>query len=162
VLFYGEQEQKAEHFHLKNLKTWEQMTYQFEYAYGIALVHVGSEESEILLVKHDAGHRGIPKWHLEQWEDSYTWAMRELKEETWCEVVVTSDEPSVSERYINPERKTLKRVIYFIIKTDKTKHTLTPQHGEIAELSWIPFSKAQTIVTHATTRHTLQKISYHV
>jgi hypothetical protein len=37
------------------------MTYQFEYAYGIALVHVGSEESEILLVKHDAGHRGIPK-----------------------------------------------------------------------------------------------------
>ena len=96
-------------------------------------VIVVNDNNQILLVKHNLGHYGFPKGHMEKDESEIETAIREVKEETNIDVSIYEDK-----RYIinyDTNYNTNKDVIYFL-GYPKNQNTI-PQEKEISEVLWI-------------------------
>lgn len=103
---------------------------KYEKSCGVIVVN---DNNQILLVKHNLGHYGFPKGHMEKGESEIETAIREVKEETNIDVSIYEDK-----RYIinyDTNYNTNKDVIYFL-GYPKNQNTI-PQEKEISEALWI-------------------------
>ena len=102
---------------------------------GVVVVKKG----KVLLIKHNKGHYGFPKGHMEENETEIETAIREVKEETNIDVKVDEDKRYEISYY--KDNGNLKTVIYFI--GYPTNDDIEPQHSEISEVFWVDIDKVE-------------------
>lgn len=95
------------------------------------------DNDKVLLIKHDQGHYGFPKGHMEPGETEIETATRETKEETNIDVKVNEDKRYEISYY--KDNGNLKTVIYFI--GYPTSNDVEAREGEISEAFWIDIDK---------------------
>lgn len=105
-------------------------------------------EGKVLLVKHNVGHWGFPKGHMEKNETELQTAIREVKEETNVDVEIQEEKRYVEEYYSNED--TFKQVVYFLA-TCKNMN-IQKQEAEIAQIEWVPIEEAVNKITYENTK----------
>ena len=118
---------------------------------GAVIYKYENNKLYILLVKHNKGHWGSPKGHIEDFETEEETALREIKEETNLDVILDNKFRHVIT--YSPSEDTIKDVVYFIA-TPKTNE-VKPQEAEIAEIKWYELSEALKIVSYENDRKIL-------
>lgn len=108
---------------------------------------------EVLVIRHTSGHWGFPKGHKEDQETAKETAIRETKEETGYDVVITDGFKRYS-RY-NPREEVMKTVTYFIGKVVAGEPKPTPE--EISEVRWVSLSDAQMMLTYPSDVEVLRR-----
>lgn len=106
------------------------------------------DNNQVLLVKHNGGHWGFPKGHVEKNETEEQTAIREVKEETNLDVEIINNKRYVEEYITNKGRK--KEVVYFIAK--KIGGEIKKQEEEIQEIKWFNIEEAIEMITYEGSR----------
>ncbi|MBE6630654.1 MAG: NUDIX domain-containing protein [Ruminococcaceae bacterium] len=117
----------------------------FEKSCGALVVRREEDNYYILMIRHKAGgNRSFPKGHVEEGETEYETALREVMEETSSRIAIVSDfRATVNYR---PSPGVMKEVVYFLAFT--TNADIKAREGEIAEVEWVPLSKAEHYLAH--------------
>lgn len=102
----------------------------------VAVVSVVIKEGKILLLQRKNTpwmdwYWSIPWWRLDIWESMTSWAIRELKEEVWIEVL----HEDILFRWIVQHKDDRWERIYFIINLEKFYGT--PKNMEPEMCSWV-------------------------
>ena len=111
------------------------------------------EDNRVLLVKHQKGHWGFPKGHVEENETEMETAIREVKEETNLDVEIV-DNKRYTEEYIT-DKGNEKEVVYFYAK--KIGGEIYSQEEEVSETKWFSFEDALQIITYKESKETFRK-----
>ena len=111
-------------------------------------------EGKVLLVKHNVGHWGFPKGHMEKDETELQTAIREVKEETNVDVEIQEEKRYIDEYYSSED--TFKQVVYFLA-TCKNVNT-QKQEAEIAQIEWVPIEEAANKITYENTKELFKQI----
>ena len=92
-----------------------------------------NKDNKVLLVKHNKGHYGFPKGHMEANESEVDTAIRETKEETNIDAII--DKTKRYEIFYSVPPNIDKTVVFFLAypQNDNT----IPQASEIKEILWI-------------------------
>ncbi|MBR3117179.1 MAG: NUDIX domain-containing protein [Bacilli bacterium] len=102
------------------------------------------DDNKILMVHHNLGHWGFPKGHVEEGETEEETAIREVKEETNCDVEII---PGYRDMITySPKEGVMKDVVYFIGKPI-TKNLIN-QEIEVSEVLFVPIKEAVLLVTY--------------
>ena len=117
----------------------------FEKSCGALVVRREEDNYYILMIRHKAGgNRSFPKGHVEAGETEYETALREVMEETSSRIAIVSDfRATVNYR---PSPGVMKEVVYFLAFT--TSADIKAREGEIAEVEWVPWEKAEESLAH--------------
>ena len=109
-----------------------------------ALVFRKNEGSyDLVLLRHKfGGHWSFPKGHVEQGENEFQTAMREVKEETGIAIRIMDGFRESVEYFPKPGVK--KQVVYFLAKA--LEENLVRQEEEISEVRWVPIEIASDMV----------------
>lgn len=120
-----------------------------------AVVYRRSEQGyEIVLIRHrQGGHWSFPKGHVEQGEDEFRTATREIKEEVGIFVKIDRNFRECVE--YSPKRYVIKQVVYFLAQA--LDYELVPQPNEIAEAEWVPIEKAYSMLTYTNDRQIVMR-----
>lgn len=111
-------------------------------------------EDKVLLVKHNDGHWGFPKGHMEENETELQTAIREVKEETNLDVKVQEEKRYVDEYYSSED--TFKQVVYFLA-TCKNMN-VKKQEEEIAQIEWVPIEEAENKITYENAKKLFKQV----
>ena len=111
-------------------------------------------EGKVLLVKHNVGHWGFPKGHMEKDETELQTAIREVKEETNVDVEIQEEKRYIDEYYSSED--TFKQVVYFLA-TCKNMNT-QKQEEEIAQIEWVPIEEAGNKITYENTKKLFKQV----
>lgn len=113
-----------------------------------------NDKNQVLLIRHNAGHWGLPKGHVEEGETEVETAIREVKEETNIDVKVNSNyRYSLS---YSPKEDVMKDVIFFL--ANNTTNNIKEQIEEVQEVKWFEFDDAINIITYDNSRELLRKV----
>ena len=108
---------------------------------------------KVLLIKHNLGHIGFPKGHVEGMETEEETAIREVKEETNCDVEII---PGFREIITySPKKNITKDVIFFIGKT--LNKELSPQLAEVQKADFVNYKEALNLLTYQDEKDLLKK-----
>ena len=108
---------------------------------------------KVLLIKHNLGHIGFPKGHVEGMETEEETAIREVKEETNCDVEII---PGFREIITySPKKNIAKDVIFFIGKT--LNKELSPQLAEVQKADFVNYKEALNLLTYQDEKDLLKK-----
>lgn len=108
-------------------------------------------DDKVLIVKHNKGHYGLPKGHVEDGETEYDTAIREVKEETNVDVEIIKGFRKVIT--YSPKENVMKDVVFFI-GTAKT-YNLKNQECEISRVEFYPIETAPDVITYDDERNLL-------
>ena len=132
------------------------MTYdKFEKSCGALVIRHDERRDEdyILMIRHrPGGYRSFPKGHVEAGETERETAVREVLEETSVHITILPDFRHVV--CYAPAPGVEKEVVYFLAATEQTE--IKPRHGEIAQVEWVPLSKAERCLTHDNDKRVLK------
>ncbi len=121
---------------------------------GAIILRKDTEELQVLLLKHNAGHWAFAKGHVEANETEEQTALREIKEETSLDVKLdTKFRTTVT---YSPMEDVEKEVVYFLAY--KTEGNETPQLEEISQMKWLNLDEAKNTVTYERDKEILQKV----
>ena len=110
-------------------------------------------KDKVLLIKHNLGHIGFPKGHVEGMETEEETAIREVKEETNCDVEII---PGFREIITySPKRNITKDVIFFIGKP--LNKELSPQLAEVQKVDFVNYKEALNLLTYQDEKDLLKK-----
>ncbi len=112
------------------------------------------ENNRVLLVKHNKGHWGFPKGHVEESETEIETALREVKEETNIDAEIL-DNKRYTVKYITDKGKN-KEVVYFIAKP--ITKDLNPQEEEVSDVKWFELEDAIKTITYNNSKELLKKV----
>jgi len=112
------------------------------------------DNNQVLLVKHNGGHWGFPKGHVEKNETEEQTAIREVKEETNLDVEIINNKRYVEEYITNKGRE--KEVVYFIAK--KIGGEIKKQEEEIQEIKWFNIEEAIEMITYEGSRQIFKEV----
>lgn len=108
---------------------------------------------KVLLIKHNLGHIGFPKGHVEGMETEEETAIREVKEETNCDVEII---PGFREIITySPKKNITKNVIFFIGKP--LNKELSPQLAEVQKVDFVNYKEALNLLTYQDEKDLLKK-----
>lgn len=108
---------------------------------------------KVLLIKHNLGHIGFPKGHVEGMETEEETAIREVKEETNCDVEII---PGFREIITySPKKNITKDVIFFIGKP--LNKELSPQLAEVQKVDFVNYKEALNLLTYQDEKDLLKK-----
>lgn len=108
---------------------------------------------KVLLIKHNLGHIGFPKGHVEGMETEEETAIREVKEETNCDVEII---PGFREKITySPKKNITKDVIFFIGKP--LNKELSPQLAEVQKVDFVNYKEALNLLTYQDEKDLLKK-----
>lgn len=122
----------------------------FEKSCGAIVIN----DDKVLLVKHNAGHIGFPKGHVEDGETEEETAIREVKEETGLDVEVDTNY-----RYMttySPKEGVSKDVIFFLGKLIGGE--MKPQIKEVNEVLFIPLDQAVDVIQFDDMKEIFKKV----
>ena len=110
-------------------------------------------QDKVLIIKHNRGHYGLPKGHVEDNETEYETAIREVKEETNIDAKIIGDFRKVIT--YSPKENTIKDVVYFtgIPTTFNTKN----QIEEVSEAVFLDLDMAINLITYDDERNVLKE-----
>ena len=112
-----------------------------------------------LLVLHAGGHWGLPKGHALPGESARSTVVREVREETGCEIeLIAGYADSIT--YPLPAGGT-KRVDYLLARLKAAGAVPLPSE-EIRAVGWFTLEEARRTATHETTRRVLQRAHDHL
>ena len=112
------------------------------------------EDGKVLLVKHNQGHWGFPKGHVEGNETEEETAKREVKEETNIDVEIIKGK-RYTEEYITNKGND-KEVIYFIAK--KISGEIKKQESEIENIEWVEIEEVENRLTYNNSKELFKKV----
>ena len=115
-------------------------------------------KDKVLIIKHNRGHYGLPKGHVEDGETEYETAIREVKEETNIDAKIIGDFRKVIT--YSPKENVIKDVVYFIgiPTTFNTKN----QIEEVSEAVFLDLEMATNLITYDDERSVLiEAIKYY-
>ena len=111
-------------------------------------------DDKVLLVKHNAGHIGFPKGHVEDGETEEETAIREVKEETGLDIEVDTNY-----RYMttySPKEGVSKDVIFFLGKLIGGE--MKPQIKEVNEVLFVPLDQAVDVIQFDDMKEIFKKV----
>jgi bis(5'-nucleosidyl)-tetraphosphatase len=110
--------------------------------------------AEFLLLHHTSGHWDFPKGNIESGEDEKQAARREILEETGIQDVnfLEGFREKIEYRYKHGEKLIHKEVIFYLLRTNTKKITLSNEH--IAYL-WNKYDNAVKKLTYKNTKNVL-------
>lgn len=110
--------------------------------------------AEFLLLHHTSGHWDFPKGNIESGEDEKQAARREILEETGIQDVnfLEGFRKKIEYRYKRGEKLIHKEVIFYLLRTDTKKITLSNEH--IAYL-WNKYDNAVKQLTYKNAKNVL-------
>ena len=114
--------------------------YKKEKSCGIV---VFNDKDEVLMVKHNIGHWGIPKGHVEENEKEEETAYREVLEETNIRANIIDGFRKVIT--YSPKENTIKDVVFFVGIAINTN--LSKQDEEVEKVEFLEVSKAIELLT---------------
>ncbi len=121
---------------------------KYEKSCGAVVSRCGANGTEFLLVLNKKGnapgHWGFPKGHMEQGENEYTAAAREIFEETGLLVVFQGGSRAVST--YSPRDGITKDSVYFPALL-RDNQTVVIQKSEIAQYRWCRYNEALNLLT---------------
>ncbi len=106
---------------------------------------------KILMVKHNRGHYGLPKGHVEDNETEYETAIREVKEETNIDVKIIPGFRKVIT--YPPKPGVIKDVVYFI--GEATSFDTKNQIEEVSEAFFASYDIALNLITYKEDKNVL-------
>lgn len=118
---------------------------------GIVVIKDDNIKLSVLLIKHNMGHWGIPKGHVEDGETEQETALREVFEETGIETKIITDFREVIS--YSPKEGVMKDVVYFLGKP--LSNDLIPQLSEVSKAVFLTVEEALDKVTHDTEKELL-------
>lgn len=108
---------------------------KYEKSCGAVIFRKARGKYAVLLIKNRyADFWSFPKGHVEEGENEYQTAIREVKEETGIDVKIENGFRMESVYFIGKKKNIEKRVIYFTSLT--TRAYVEPQAEEIAAFRW--------------------------
>ena len=111
------------------------------------------DDDNVLVVRMLDGHYGFPKGHVENNETEEETAIREVKEETNCDVkIITGFREVIT---YSPKEGVMKDVVYFV-GNPITKELLS-QEGEISEVKFLPVNEVLDVITYNDERNMFKK-----
>ena len=125
---------------------------------GAIILRKDTEELQVLLLKHNAGHWAFAKGHVEENETEEQTALREIKEETSLNVKLDT-KFRTTVKY-SPMEDVEKEVVYFLAY--KIEGSETPQLEEISEIQWLNLEEAMNTVTYERDKEILQKVEKYI
>lgn len=108
-------------------------------------------DDKVLLIKHNLGHFGLPKGHVEDNETEYETAIRETKEETNIDAKIIDGFRKVIT--YSPKENTMKDVVFFI--GEAVSFDLIGQDSEVSLVNFYNFDEAVKLITHEDERNVL-------
>jgi bis(5'-nucleosidyl)-tetraphosphatase len=110
--------------------------------------------AEFLLLHHTSGHWDFPKGNIESGEDEKQAARREILEETGIQDVnfLEGFREKIEYRYKRGEKLIYKEVIFYLLRTNTKKITLSNEH--IAYV-WNKYDNAVKQLTYKNTKNVL-------
>lgn len=109
--------------------------------------------NKVLVIKHNQGHYGFPKGHVEANETEYETAIREVKEETNIDAKIIDG----FREYItySPKENVIKDVIYFI--GEALTFDLRNQEEEVSKCMFITIDEALNFITFDDEKNLFKK-----
>lgn len=112
------------------------------------------DDNKVLVVRHNAGHLGFPKGHVEGNETEVETAIREVKEETGLDVEIDSNYRYTTN--YSPKEGVSKEVVYFLGKP-LTKE-IKPQYSEVKEVLFMPIDEALNKVDYQDIKEIFKRL----
>ncbi|PIR06185.1 diadenosine tetraphosphate hydrolase [Candidatus Jorgensenbacteria bacterium CG_4_10_14_0_8_um_filter_39_13] len=129
-----------------------------EISAGIIIFRKTKEGPKFLLLYHGGRYWNFPKGKLEKEEDSYTAALREIKEETGLRPgdLTFSKKFKVYDRYIftQQKRKIFKIVVYFLAETKNPIIRISFEHQGFG---WFSHREALRMLIYQNQKNILNK-----
>ena len=119
---------------------------------------VFNDNSEILLIKSNKGHWGIPKGHVEDNETEQETAIREVKEETNIDIEILDGFRNCIS--YSPKLNTNKEVVFFIGKA--INNELINQESEVSIAKYFNIDEAMDIVTYENEKNIIKKVKEYI
>lgn len=107
-----------------------------------------------LLIRHNLGHWGFPKGHVEEGETEQETAKREVQEETGYEIRIFDGFRDMT--CYSPKPGVMKDVIYFT--GEVAGGEAVPQESEVSEVRWASLSDAYSLLTFDNDIHLLKNV----
>lgn len=102
---------------------------------GAVIFRKARDKYAVLLIKNRfAEFWSFPKGHVEEGENEYQTAIREVKEETGIDIKIENGFRMESVYLIGKKKNTEKKAVYFASLT--TRAYVQPQYEEIAAFKW--------------------------
>ena len=111
------------------------------------------QDDKVLLIKHNMGHWGIPKGHVEDFETEEETAMREVFEETGISATIID---GFKEKITYSPTPNVEKDVYFFVGETKEEN-LTPQLSEVSTAQFIELKKAVETITYLSEKELLNK-----
>ena len=111
------------------------------------------QDDKVLIIKHNRGHYGFPKGHVEDGETEEETAIRETKEETNIDAKIIGDFRKVIT--YSPKENVIKDVVYFI--GIPISYTLKNQIEEVSEATFIDTSLALNLISYEDEKQVLEE-----
>ena len=112
-----------------------------------------NDKNEVLIVKHNAGHWDFPKGHMEEGENEYQTALREVKEETNLDIDLIKGYRY--EIHYSPKENVDKTVVFFLAKNKS--NDVIKQDCEISNIGWFEYKEALNVLTYDIAKELLNK-----
>jgi len=121
---------------------------------GAVVYRYNNDVLEVLLIRHRfGGHWSFPKGHVEEGENEFQTALREVKEETNLSIRLRDGFRESVEYFPKPYIK--KQVVYFLGLS--LGDTAKRQEEEISELRWVPIDDAERMVSFANDKNLISR-----
>jgi len=121
---------------------------------GAVVYRYNNDVLEVLLIRHRfGGHWSFPKGHVEDGENEFQTALREVKEETNLSIRLREGFRESVEYFPKPYIK--KQVVYFLGLS--LGDTAKRQEEEISELRWVPIDDAERMVSFANDKNLISR-----
>lgn len=121
---------------------------------GAVVYRFNNDVLEVLLIRHRfGGHWSFPKGHVEDGENEFQTALREVKEETNLSIRLREGFRESVEYFPKPYIK--KQVVYFLGLS--LGDTAKRQEEEISELRWVPIDDAERMVSFANDKNLINR-----
>lgn len=110
-------------------------------------------DDKVLVIKHNKGHFGFPKGHVEPGETEHETAKREVKEETNIDALIIDG----FRDYItySPKEKVIKDVIYFV--GNAVSFDLKNQEKEVSNCLFVPSNEVLDLLTFEDEKNIFKK-----
>ena len=116
------------------------------------------KDNKVLIIKHNRGHYGLPKGHVEYGETEHETAIREVKEETNIDAKIVGDFRKVIT--YSPKEDVIKDVVYFV--GIATSSYLKNQIEEVSVAGFYDLDIALNLITYKDEKSVLEEaINYY-